>query len=179
MQRNLPSPGFHVEVVMIDYDGTMPAKTNSDSTSKGLDTVSRSSDPDGRAVKKSDSKKASQKDDNDDDVFSDSEGEETRPSNNKQARPVCGDEPTPAPDTGSSSVKQMETLTQSADKLSIGSEQHSQSYANKEVRGKGAEKSASGLDMPKSDTGGVSDFKAIAADASVFTFGDEEDYESE
>ncbi|KAI3442947.1 uncharacterized protein J3R85_000283 [Psidium guajava] len=178
-KRNIPSPGLHVEVVMIDYDGTMPAKANSDSTGKEPDTVSRSSDPNGRAATKSNSTKASQKDDNDDDVFSDGEGEETRPSNNKQVRPHYGDELTVVPDTRSSSVKQMETLTQSADKLSLGSEQYSQNYANKEVRSDGAEKAASGLEMPKLDSGGVSDFKAIAADASVFTFGDEEDYESE
>lgn len=164
---------------MIDYDGTMPAKANSDSTGKEPDTISRSSDPNGRAATKSNSTKASQKDDNDDDVFSDSEGEETRPSKNKQVRPLCGDEPTLVPDARSSSVKQMETLTQSADKLSLSSEQYSQNYATKEVRCDGAEKSASGLEMPKLDSGGVSDFKAIAADASVFTFGDEEDYESE
>lgn len=176
-KRNVPSPGFHVEVVMIDYDGTMPAKANTDSTGKEPDTMSRSSDPNGRATSKSTGTKASKKNDNDDDVFSDSEGEESRPSNNKQVR--RGDEPTLVPDTGSSSVKQMETLTQSADKLSLGSEQHSQGYANKEVHSDGAEKSASGLEMPKPDSGGVSDFKAIAADASVFTFGDEEDYESE
>lgn len=31
----------------------------------------------------------------------------------------------------------------------------------------------------KPDNGGTSEFKVVAADASVFTFGDEEDYESE
>lgn len=60
-KRNVPSPGFHVEVVMIDYDGTMPAKANTDSTGKEPDSMSRSSDPNGRATSKSTDTKASQK----------------------------------------------------------------------------------------------------------------------
>ena len=40
-------------------------------------------------------------------------------------------------------------------------------------------KPSSGLEIPSMDSMDASDIKAIAADASVFSFGDEEDYDSE
>ncbi|GMP25624.1 hypothetical protein CsSME_00002396 [Camellia sinensis var. sinensis] len=93
----------------------------------------------------------SENQDNDDDVISDSDGEETVSSKSSQARADSGAGP-PA-------------------HLESGPRESRQSNASNEAKIDGAGRLESGR---MSD-----DIKAIAADASVFTFGDDEDFESE
>jgi phosphatidylinositol-3,4,5-trisphosphate 3-phosphatase/dual-specificity protein phosphatase PTEN len=72
----------------------------------------------------------------------------------------------------------MRNFTQGAEQLSLRSHEPSQINASKEPTAGGAGNPAPGTEIRHLDSGGASDIKAIAADASVFTFGDE-DYESE
>ncbi|KAK9288638.1 hypothetical protein L1049_017098 [Liquidambar formosana] len=169
-KRKLPSPGFQVEVVMIDYNGTIPTRSRADSASKesngNLANVPASSSGTAATSKES---KVSGSQDKDDNVFSDSEGEETGSSKSRQARATSGTGPTAPGSESSTMAEQLGTLTRGTEQLSLRSEEpmHNPTYD-------GVGKSTSGPDSV-----GVSDFKPIAADASVFTFGDEEDYESE
>uniref|UniRef100_A0A803NFD5 Uncharacterized protein n=1 Tax=Cannabis sativa TaxID=3483 RepID=A0A803NFD5_CANSA len=102
-KRKLPSPGFQVEIVMIDYD---------------------------------DKKQVPQNEDNDD-VFSDSDGDEKGANKSRATAP-------PPTSTATLSSEQ-ELMTPFEDGFNSGSD----------------------------------DFKAMAADASVFSFGDDEDFESD
>ncbi|KAF2283762.1 hypothetical protein GH714_014967 [Hevea brasiliensis] len=149
-KRKLPSPGFQVEVVMIDYDGTLPTSSKGDSATKGSD----------------------------DDVFSDSEGEETSSPKSRQATgPGVGS--TQSSHTSSISTEQMRSLTHGTEQMLLGSREPSLINASDRPTTDRIEKPASGLEVPSLDSVGVNEIKAIAADASVFSFGDEEDYESD
>ncbi|KAL6339261.1 hypothetical protein AAG906_024412 [Vitis piasezkii] len=165
-KRKLPSPGFQVEVVMIDYDGTIQTRFKSDSSRNGSDGNSGYVPaPSGGVAATSNQSKVSESQDNDD-VFSDSEGEETESSTRKQAQATSGTgHGAPGPKSGST-VEQIAGIKHGTEHLSLVSEQPSQINPSKEPKSDGALQE-------------VSDFKAIAADASVFSFGDEEDYESE
>ncbi|RVX23906.1 Phosphatidylinositol 3,4,5-trisphosphate 3-phosphatase and protein-tyrosine-phosphatase PTEN2A [Vitis vinifera] len=165
-RRKLPSPGFQVEVVMIDYDGTIQTRFKSDSSRNGSDGNSGYVPaPSGGVAATSNQSKVSESQDNDD-VFSDSEGEETESSTRKQAQTTSGTgHGAPGPKSGST-VEQIAGIKHGTEHLSLVSEQPSQINPSKEPKSDGALQE-------------VSDFKAIAADASVFSFGDEEDYESE
>ncbi|KAK9948990.1 hypothetical protein M0R45_004541 [Rubus argutus] len=73
-KRKLPSPRFQVEVVMIDCNGTSPAKPKADSSSRKPDGSSN----DASVSSGGDAANPNQRKREDgDDVFSDSEGEET------------------------------------------------------------------------------------------------------
>lgn len=167
LQRKLPSPGFLVEIVMIDYDGTVPSKTKVDSVVKG-------SGPSSSDKNKVDHTKAelAAKQDNDDNVFWDSDGEETVPSrsvdNKTSAKAIAAPE-------SSSRGSRTTGLVQETEQLSLRSESaaHVPASTSKETSFHGAERTCT---IPNFASG---DIKAIAADASVFSFGDEEDYESE
>lgn len=183
-KRKLPSPGFQVEVVLVDYDAAAPPRPRSeiadDKTveSSGADTPSEPSPVavhEAAVVKNSDKNSGSNEKD---DVFSDSEAEETGSLKSKE---VSG-----APDSRNSvnkniggsdhktSLDQSTHLSHETERLSLGSTGSVQSEPRKDaVKGS--------LPNPEvsNPTANVSQFKAMAADASVFTFGDEEDYESE
>ncbi|KAK1304237.1 hypothetical protein QJS10_CPB11g00806 [Acorus calamus] len=114
-KRKLPSLGFQVEVVLVDYNGSLPPRQtsttdgteSSNASSVAGSTTSNSTVPPPNPIKEPVSNEK-------DDVFSDSESEETASSK--------------------------------VDSMGLGT---------------------------------VSEFKAIVADASLFTYGDEDDYESE
>ncbi|KAA8531661.1 hypothetical protein F0562_006622 [Nyssa sinensis] len=164
-KRKLPSPGFQIEVVMIDYDGTIPTRNKTGQASKGSDgrSVNTPASTDGVAATTNQNKVSGNQDN--DDVFSDSEGEETVSSKSRPAQAASGQSVT--------TVEQIATLTHGTKQLSLKSKEATQ--ANNEKKIDGVERSASIHNLDS----GVSDIKAIAADASVFSFGDEEDYESE
>lgn len=113
-----------------------------------------------------------------DDVFSDSEAEESVSSKSKRvsSTPKTGE----SVDTNvvgpgqSGNSDQAANLAHKTEHMSLGSTGSSVNEPRKDVD-KGT---ISGLEGSNS-AGGVSEFKVLAADASVFTFGDEEDYESE
>ncbi|KAJ4962325.1 hypothetical protein NE237_022264 [Protea cynaroides] len=180
-KRKLPSPGFQVEVVMIDYDGTIPTKPKPETVNKPSNGSSESvpTKADGDASIPSPSKGSGSQDK--DDVFSDSEAEDGGSSKGRRNQAVTG-VGGPAttsgggpPETGTT-AEQMAAVTHGTKQVSLRSEGTNQITSASEVNTDGGSRVSSDLDVTKMDS---SDFKAIAADASVFTFGDEDDYESE
>uniref|UniRef100_A0A5B6ZKZ1 Phosphatidylinositol-3,4,5-trisphosphate 3-phosphatase n=1 Tax=Davidia involucrata TaxID=16924 RepID=A0A5B6ZKZ1_DAVIN len=159
-KRKIPSPGFQIEVVMIDYDGTIATRNKAGHVSKGSDgrSVNTPTSTDGVAATSNQSKVSGNEDN--DDVFSDSDGEQNVSSKSRPAQAASGQSGT--------TVEQIATLTHGTKQLSLRSKEPAQ--ANNETKIDGV--------VPNLDSG-VSDIKAIAADASVFSFGDDEDYESE
>nr|XP_023871780.1 phosphatidylinositol 3,4,5-trisphosphate 3-phosphatase and protein-tyrosine-phosphatase PTEN2A-like [Quercus suber] len=170
-KRKLPSPGFQVEVVMVDYNGTLPTRSEADSTSKQSDGTSNAG-----VTAKSNRSKVTRSEDNDD-VFSDSEGEETSASKSREAS--SGAQSAANSHASNTTAEKIGNLTHKTDQLSLGSEEPTQGNAYKEITSDGTGKPASGLETPNLVSSGASDFKAMAADASVFTFGDDEDFESD
>ncbi|KAF4377606.1 hypothetical protein G4B88_006886 [Cannabis sativa] len=167
-KRKLPSPGFQVEIVMIDYDGTLPQKSNSkaNSTNPKSDTSSSTTttthvpiSSDG-TKSNSDKKQVPQNEDNDD-VFSDSDGDEKGANKSRATAP-------PPTSTATLSPEQVRNLSSQTDnQLSLGTEARVLQEGTNDT-------------LPKMDsTRGSDDFKAMAADASVFSFGDDEDFESD
>ncbi|CAI9110226.1 OLC1v1010219C1 [Oldenlandia corymbosa var. corymbosa] len=163
-KRKLPSPGFQVEIVMIDYNGTLPMKSKAADCGgvKGSDGAGGSHST---ATSRNDVKPAQvevpAKQDNDDDVFSDDEAEESAPSRRSTSNAASGSAGVAsAPPESGTAGNQIASLTHNTEQLSLESKE---SNTAKEMR--------------FGDSSG--DIKAIAADASVFSFGDEEDYESE
>jgi phosphatidylinositol-3,4,5-trisphosphate 3-phosphatase/dual-specificity protein phosphatase PTEN len=148
-KRKLPAPGFHVEIVMIEPDNSQPTKSKSDSTQQ----QSQSSSSADSSKLKSNEK--------DDDVFSDSDGEE---EGNSQSY-----------STNEKTASSMHT-TSKPHQINEPPKRDDPS-ANRSV----TSSSSSGHYNPiPNNSLAVSDIKAIAADASVFSFGDEEeDYESD
>lgn len=176
-KRKLPSPGFQVEIVMIDYDGTLPTRFKAGSATNKSDSSSSSAS--GSTVgseANSKKKQASQSEDNDD-VFSDSDGEEKGAPNRKAGVATSGAEHVHQSKT---IAEQTGNLARETEQLSLGSERHSQANVLQEATVDVVRKTDSGNEaLPKLDSAGVSDIKAMAADASVFTFGDGEDFESD
>jgi len=161
---------------MIDYDGTSPARSEVDSACKGSDVTSSGhvAATDGGVAGHSNRSDIAENDD----VFSDSEGEETGVSKSRQAQAASGIGLAHPDHASNTTTEQMRNLTQGAEQLSLRSHEPSQINASKEPSAGGAGNPAPGIETRHLDSGGASDIKAIAADASVFTFGDE-DYESE
>lgn len=171
-KRKLPSPGFQVEIVMIDYDGTISTKSKAGNSCKGSDGKPSNTSASGNEVAAySNQSKVSENQDNDD-VFSDSDGEETAASRSTLAQISSGAGVTATPQE-SGTKEQIATLTHGTERLSLSSKGPAQSNASNDIKENVAEKPSS---IPNLNSG---DIKAIAADASVFSFGDDEDYESE
>ncbi|CAL5444525.1 unnamed protein product [Camellia sinensis] len=144
LQTKIPSPGFQLQIPSKGSDGRVG---NSPSSSDGVATT-----PDQSNV--------SENQDIDDDVFSDSDGEETVSSKSSQARADSGAGPPAHLESGPRVDHQMTALSLSKESR--------QSNVSNEAKIDGAGRLESGR---MSD-----DIKAIAADASVFTFGDDEDF---
>ncbi|KAK2657539.1 hypothetical protein Ddye_010591 [Dipteronia dyeriana] len=163
-KRKLPSPGFKVEIVMVDYDGTLPTNSKADSASQQVSDGSSASVsvPTGGVSGSSSQSKVSKS--QDDDVFSDSDGEETGASKNRQTHVASPGDP---------AAHEQSNTGAGTEKLPL------KSPESKEPTVGGSKNPASIQALPHLDSVGANDFKAIAADTSVFTFGDEEDYESE
>lgn len=173
LQRKLPSPGFQVEIVMIDYDGTIPTKSKAGNSSKGSDGRPGNTSASGNEVAAySNQSKVSENQDNDD-VFSDSDGEETAASRSRLAHISSRAGVTATPQESGTKTEQIATVTHGTERLSLSSKGPAQSNASNDIKENVVEKPSS---IPNLNSG---DIKAIAADASVFSFGDDEDYESE
>ncbi|XVE87069.1 hypothetical protein DITRI_Ditri18aG0086700 [Diplodiscus trichospermus] len=169
-KRNVPCPGFKIELVMVDYDGTLETKPKSDSTNK--ETYAN-------AGVRSNSKqsKASGNEDNDD-IFSDSDGEESGVPRSRQTQEAAGVGPAASSHLSNPTADQTGTSTHGTHQLPVKVQEPLSNNASKDIAINGAGKPSPGLEIPTMDSMGASDIKAIAADASVFSFGDE-DYESE
>lgn len=170
-KRKLPSPGFQVEIVLVDYDGapsTQPSAQSGTKTSSAASDIAAASVVGTAAT--SDPRESKEPGGNDkDDVFSDSEAEEGGSSKSKRSQQASSTgetvtSTTPATET-KSNADQVANVTRATEQVSLGN---------------------SGTTPPKSEavssaefSTSESEFKAMAADASVFTFGDEDDYESD
>ncbi|XP_042061182.1 phosphatidylinositol 3,4,5-trisphosphate 3-phosphatase and protein-tyrosine-phosphatase PTEN2A-like isoform X1 [Salvia splendens] len=171
-KRKLPSPGFHVEIVMVDYDGTAPSKTRADDSTKGADGKQRDAPS---SSENKDPSSQQNKQNNDDDVFSDSDGEEPAPSRSRSVdqRPIPVAGTAPQSEQASKSER-VSSVSHQMERLSVGRESTSSQTQSKEVKVDEVERPPSTIPNM-----GSTDIKAIAADASVFSFGDDEDDESE
>ncbi|KAK1288364.1 hypothetical protein QJS10_CPB19g01599 [Acorus calamus] len=185
-KRKLPSPGFQVEVVLVDYNGSLPPRQtsttdgteSSNASSVAGSTTSNSTVPPPKSIKEPGSSEK-------DDVFSDSESEETGSSKSRRPRTAvttgAHESSVGGPET-TTPHEEMTSVTHRVEQVKIGGEGATQAPVADKPKAEGTTGSVSGYEVPIVDSTGlgtVSEFKAISADASVFTFGDEEDYESE
>ncbi|KAJ6716587.1 PHOSPHATASE WITH HOMOLOGY TO TENSIN [Salix koriyanagi] len=181
-KRKLPSPGFQVEVVLVDYDGSFSTGSNAETDVKKSEEGSSIAPASADAAAAAPNQIKDPGSNDKDDVFSDGEADESESSKQKQAEAssagAAQSAATPAPSPGTDSKSgEVASLSQATEQLSLGNMGSQQSHA--------------ATSQPKSEeTGGTvssiettnshSEFKAMAADASVFTFGDDdEDYESD
>lgn len=172
----MPYPGFKVELVMVDYDGIPQSNSNTNSVNE--ETQGNSSYTKDGVTARSKHSKVSGNEDNDD-VFSDSDEEESGASRSRQTQ-AAGAGPAVSSHLTNPAAEQIGTSTHGTHQLSVKNQERALSNASKDVSINGVGKPCSGLEIPNLDSMGASDIKAIAADASVFSFGDEEeDYESE
>ncbi|KAM1794584.1 hypothetical protein ACFX11_035045 [Malus domestica] len=180
-KRKLPSPGFQVEVVLVDYSGNVPTTPNTETSAKKPDESSGtkpSSDEGGAAAAPQESKSPGSQDK--DDVFSDSEAEEGGSAKSRQAEATSPPTGVPVASTSTSSESdtkpdQISSLTNATKQVSIGNTDSKQGAAASEPKSSVSGGNAPGLEASSTE----SEFKAMAADASVFSFGDDEDSESE
>lgn len=171
-------------MVLVDYNGNVPATPtpNADTTPKKPDESSGTKPPsDDSAAATADppSHHANPESQDKDDVFSDNEPDETGSSKVQRAEGTSPAGGTVASTTFSSSSTtqsdQVASLTQATKQVSIGSTDSKQVPAASDPKSAAVVGNVPGLETQNPE----SEFKAMAADASVFTFGDEEDYESE
>ncbi|KAB8117300.1 hypothetical protein EE612_059124 [Oryza sativa] len=187
-KRKLPSPGFQVEVVLVDYDGSQlpkpkPAAASTDQKSEAdssTGTVAKGNNASSAEV----SNKESARNDKDD-VFSDSEAEDgsSKGRREKVSRNVEGTTNAAKASETSSVQKEASAAASRIEKVSITSEQGSARTPDAAPLKSGVSSKSSSTTAPPpppaAADSSMSEFKAIAADASVFSFGDEDDYESE
>ncbi|KAG4114070.1 hypothetical protein ERO13_D12G023100v2 [Gossypium hirsutum] len=182
-KRKLPSPGFQVEVVLVDYNGTVPTTPQTETTTNKPDESSGTgaASTDGGAAPANENKDPGHNDK--DDVFSDGEAEESGSSKSRQnkatsAEGIALNSATSEPETNDKSV-QVASLVHSTEQVSLGSASsqpiHGTSEPRKDAAAAAAAPPAAGVQVSSSE----SEFRAMAADASVFSFGDDEDYESD
>ncbi|KAK8955837.1 hypothetical protein KSP40_PGU000086 [Platanthera guangdongensis] len=184
VQRKLPSPGFEVEIVLADYDGTSPRRPShrppSNETGEGMGSLSIPIGDGNTALSTKLNKDSLSKDD----VFSDSEAEDGGSSRGKSSQDLVG-VPREGPENEALSEDSSPNITGGIEQVSLKTEGATTSAATTTPPSTNARepkteesKSSSPFQAPESESTATSEFKAIAADASVFSFGDE-DYESE
>lgn len=168
LQRKLPSPGFEVEVVLVEYNGpahasptSAPSTPKPDTETASTPTKETSSSQNPAAPEVSNTSQ-----ENKDDVFSDNESEEKK---------QC------VKDSSTSNVSQaLEKITLKKEDSAVKSTDAPAPVGTTTGEsGKSAASVSAPVHTSDLDSNSMSEFKAIAADASVFSFGDEEDYESE
>ncbi|GFS40054.1 similar to PTEN 2 [Actinidia rufa] len=175
-KRKLPSPGFQVEVVLVDYNGTVPTRPPTEpDTNKSVESSGATPTPVDENASMTNLNKDSDRNEKDD-VFSDSEDEETGPSKSRQSKAASeagGTVDTKTSNSETTNSSHIAGLTCETEQVSLGKTSSTQTS---EPRKDAIGGTMSGLEVPN-PKGEVSDFKAMAADASVFTFGDEDDFE--
>ncbi|CAN6243016.1 unnamed protein product [Urochloa humidicola] len=183
-KRKLPSPGFQVEVVLVDYDGSQPPKpkpaagpadNKSDTNSSGS-TVAEENN-----AAPAESNKGTGSNDKDE-VFSDSEGEDGSSKGRKEKTATAGQSNADAAKPSETSTVRREASAAASrlEKVAITEQGAAKASDATSLKSEVSSKSSSTTAPPPAvDSSSMSDFKAIAADASVFSFGDEDDYESE
>ncbi|KAJ6803542.1 phosphatidylinositol 3,4,5-trisphosphate 3-phosphatase and protein-tyrosine-phosphatase PTEN2A [Iris pallida] len=175
-KRKLPSPGFQVEVVLVGYDGSPPQRaprptTNPESNEESATVTST------RETVASDNQNGSGSADKDD-VFSDSDSESSKSRRAKTAGNADGASRKDEPSDTKASKEEISSLAHSVEQLNLTKEGDSKGPNAPELRSEEKSKGSLAMETPELESTSMSEFKAIAADASVFSFGDE-DYESE
>ncbi|EHA8591689.1 putative Phosphatidylinositol 3,4,5-trisphosphate 3-phosphatase and protein-tyrosine-phosphatase PTEN2A [Cocos nucifera] len=165
---------------MVDYDGSLPQKPLSTDVNRAdgslvTESASRES---GKPSPKANKALGSH---DKDDIFSDSDAEDTGSSSSGHAQ-AASDGGGPASFGGSkskASLRETTDIARGIKQVSLKNEGVNQT-PDARVRNEGnGGKSSSMLEAHSLDSTSASVIKAIAADASVFSFGDEDDYESE
>lgn len=151
---------------MVDYDGTLPARTKANPASKGSDGSTNNDLAGARLASNSSQSKVPKN--RDDDVFSDSDEEETQDTQSRKA----------APEYRFAAPHQVSEATNdhTTDHLSRQHEERTQNNASEEPIKDN--KIHAGPNTTNMESVGASEIKTIAADASVFSFADE-DFESD
>ncbi|XP_045812250.1 phosphatidylinositol 3,4,5-trisphosphate 3-phosphatase and protein-tyrosine-phosphatase PTEN2A-like [Trifolium pratense] len=170
-KRKIPTPGFQVEVVMVDYDGTLPTKVNPASKGSGNTSNVLSG-----AKSTSNSSKSKVPTNGDDDVFSDSDEEETKGTKRREA--ATDYKYTEPHQVSEATTDHVGMLANATDRLSIQHEERTENNASEASTTDKIHSTHAGPNTTNTESLGSSEFKAIAADASVFSFGDE-DFESD
>ena len=179
LQRKLPSPGFQVEVVLVDYDGSIPSKPSSPTTTAESGGAS-ATDAAAKEINTEAPKQTNESGSKDrDDVFSDSDSESSKNRRSKATGDVV--EPSSSVKESEAKAAQVETsnLAHGIQQVSLKREGDSKASHASVTKTEEKIKASSVMETPEVGSTGMSEFKAIAADASVFSFGDEDDYESE
>lgn len=180
-KRKLPSPGFMVEVVLADYDGNVVASKPETTTKKSDESSSNSSASPAPEESRSPAQNADKESESNDkdDVFSDGEAEQSGSSRSKQTKAPSEAVETVKNDSRVSesnrTSNQVANLSHATEQVSLGNKSSTPTHSASEPRSNVDGRSVSSLGVPSAE----SEFKAMAADASVFTFGDDEDYESD
>ncbi|KQJ86858.1 phosphatidylinositol 3,4,5-trisphosphate 3-phosphatase and protein-tyrosine-phosphatase PTEN2A [Brachypodium distachyon] len=184
-KRKLPSPGFQVEVVLVDYDGTLPPKQKPAAGSADKKPDANSSASTGtkeNSAAPAESNKEVGTDDKDD-VFSDNEAEDGSSKGRKEkvSSHNQGTANAAKPSVTSAAEKVASAAASGIEKMTISSDQGtSRAPDATSLKTEASNQSSSTTEQPPAmESSSMSEFKAIAADASVFSFGDEDDYESE
>ncbi|KAL5714030.1 hypothetical protein ACHQM5_016046 [Ranunculus cassubicifolius] len=170
-KRKLPSPGFMVEVVLVDYDGTIPPKLTTEvSVQKSDETTATSGTPASDSAPNPNTSKDSGSTDKDD-VFSDDESGSSKSSRQAQpqAKAASSTGPTSEDNKTSTKPEEIAAVTHGTEKISIKNDGPAATQTSKPK--------TDGAEAAKTEP--ESEFKAIAADASVFSFGDEDDDDSD
>ncbi|RRT47950.1 hypothetical protein B296_00042417 [Ensete ventricosum] len=172
-----------VEVVLANYDGSNPPRQISSNANKesagGTTSVTATKESSSTPPSTADRDFGNQ---DKDDVFSDSEAEETGSSKSKRDRMVGDKDGTTVTAKGieiKSSKEEAATISQDIRQISL--KDAAEAKKNPDAADAKFEGSSKGsiVETPELESSTMSEFKAIAADASVFSFGDDEDYESE
>ncbi|GMJ12841.1 PTEN 2, phosphatase and TENsin homolog deleted on chromosome ten 2A [Hibiscus trionum] len=177
-KRKLPSPGFQVELVLLDYHDPVPSKPPTETaTNKPDESSGTSASPADRGAAAPSSNDKGPGHNDKDDVFSDGEAEDSGRSSNRHQKPATPSATT-KPET-STNVDQVASLVHSTEQVSLGSANTQQSNPRKDGAAAVAVAAPAAAASGTGVSGSESEFKAMAADASVFSFGDEDEYESE
>ncbi|XP_044479783.1 phosphatidylinositol 3,4,5-trisphosphate 3-phosphatase and protein-tyrosine-phosphatase PTEN2A-like isoform X1 [Mangifera indica] len=176
-KRKLPSPGFQVEVVLVDYDGPVPASHGSETVIKKSDESSGCDPASGNHGVAAEKENKETGNPDNDDVFSDGEAEEGGSSKSKKAPATGGIASATSSSETKSNSNRVDNLAHATEKVSLGNVGAQPTHPTGEPKKEAA--SIGGAIPGHEVTNSQSEFKAMAADASVFSFGDEEDYESE
>jgi phosphatidylinositol-3,4,5-trisphosphate 3-phosphatase/dual-specificity protein phosphatase PTEN len=155
---------------MVDYNGTLPTKVNpaskgSGNTSNVLSGAKPTSNSSESKVPK-----------NGDDVFSDSDEEETKGTKTREA--ATNYKYMEPHQVSEATTDHVGMLAHAADRLSLQHEEHTENNASESSTTDKLHSTHADPNTTNMESVGSSEFKAIAADASVFSFGDE-DFESD
>jgi len=180
LQRKIPAPGFQVEIVMVGSDGSHAKRLGSADKESDEKTVNGTDTRDNNKPSAGSTKDASSHDK--DDVFSDSESEGTESSRSRHVHMASNAKGPGTMEISVTKVSNDETTSigSGIERVPLRSEGVTEDpnaidpkYEDDNI------KSASVLEASNMGSTNVSEFKPVVADASVFSFGDEDEYESD